>query len=172
MMTKNISSIGSSWISSLKHHRCPFHTLLGILSGPKSQGIPGGLAWWPLTLSLIVTSNINWKVRVQTVDLVKTTEQKYTLFKRFTCFYLCFLAVGSKPGILYHVQYFGDAPERGYIFERNIVSFMGEHQYQDLSLRNKQQLPPRTLHKNVKAHIYWFPENPTQHHSRHWQSVL
>lgn len=59
--------------------------------------------------------------------------------------------------MLYHVQYFGDAPERGYIFERNMVSFRGEHQYQDLSLRNKQQQqhqPSRTLHKNVRAHFH------------------
>lgn len=93
----------------------------------------------------------------------------------FSCFYVCFwvfvffLAAGSKSGILYHVQYFGDAPERGYIFERNMVSFRGEHQYQDLSQRNKQQQqqqhqpPSRALHKNVNVHFIQFPHT---HNSR------
>uniref|UniRef100_A0A673BJV0 Nuclear receptor binding SET domain protein 2 n=1 Tax=Sphaeramia orbicularis TaxID=375764 RepID=A0A673BJV0_9TELE len=40
----------------------------------------------------------------------------------------------SKSGLLYHVQYFGDAPERGYVFEKNMVSFTGEDQYQELIL--------------------------------------
>lgn len=70
--------------------------------------------------------------------------------------------------MLYHVQYFGDAPESGYIFERNMVSFRGEHQYQDLSQRNKlqqQQQPSRTLHKNVRAStelsLYWAQHSST-----------
>lgn len=77
-----------------------------------------------------------------------------------------FSAVGSKSGILYHVQYFGDAPERGYIFEKNMVSFRGEHQYQNLSQRNKQQQqqqqPSRALQKNVKAHFHC--HHITRHH--------
>uniref|UniRef100_A0A3Q3IJJ9 Nuclear receptor binding SET domain protein 2 n=1 Tax=Monopterus albus TaxID=43700 RepID=A0A3Q3IJJ9_MONAL len=44
----------------------------------------------------------------------------------------------SKSGLLYHVQYFGDSPERGYIFEKNMVSFTGEKQYQELSQGNKK----------------------------------
>nr|XP_019961854.1 PREDICTED: histone-lysine N-methyltransferase NSD2-like isoform X1 [Paralichthys olivaceus] len=47
-------------------------------------------------------------------------------------------AANSRSGLLYHVQYFGDAPERGYIFEKNMVSFTGEDQFQELSLGNKQ----------------------------------
>ena len=42
------------------------------------------------------------------------------------------------PGLLYHVQYFGDCPERGYILERNMVSFCGEEQYEQLQQANKQ----------------------------------
>lgn len=63
--------------------------------------------------------------------------------------FLFFLSVNSKSGVLYHVQYFGDAPERGYIFEKNMVSFMGENQYQELSQGNK---PPasRLIHKKVR----------------------
>uniref|UniRef100_A0A8D3A141 Nuclear receptor binding SET domain protein 2 n=1 Tax=Scophthalmus maximus TaxID=52904 RepID=A0A8D3A141_SCOMX len=53
----------------------------------------------------------------------------------------------SRSGLLYHVQYFGDAPERGYIFEKNMVSFTGEDQYKELSQGNKQAAPsvPRKL---------------------------
>ncbi|XP_056125001.1 histone-lysine N-methyltransferase NSD2 isoform X4 [Rhinichthys klamathensis goyatoka] len=45
--------------------------------------------------------------------------------------------VNSRTGLLYHVQYFGDAPERGYVFETSIVTFSGKHQYQSLSRSNK-----------------------------------
>uniref|UniRef100_A0A8K9Y444 Nuclear receptor binding SET domain protein 2 n=1 Tax=Oncorhynchus mykiss TaxID=8022 RepID=A0A8K9Y444_ONCMY len=37
-----------------------------------------------------------------------------------------------KAGVMYHVQYFGDTLERGYIFEKNMVSFRGEEQYVEL----------------------------------------
>ncbi|KAM9842555.1 histone-lysine N-methyltransferase NSD2 [Aulostomus maculatus] len=57
-----------------------------------------------------------------------------------------------RSGPLYHVQYFGDAPERGYIFEKNIVSFTGENQYQELSLGNKQ-LSSRVLHKKTTPSV-------------------
>lgn len=60
-----------------------------------------------------------------------------------------FEPVNSKSGVLYHVQYFGDAPERGYIFEKNMVSFRGESQYQELSQSNKQ-LASRLIHKKVR----------------------
>ncbi|XP_072222126.1 histone-lysine N-methyltransferase NSD2 isoform X1 [Leuresthes tenuis] len=52
----------------------------------------------------------------------------------------------SKLGLLYHVQYFGDAPERGYIFEKNMVPFTGEDQYLELIQGNKQP----TSHINHK----------------------
>ncbi|XP_039993675.1 histone-lysine N-methyltransferase NSD2 isoform X2 [Xiphias gladius] len=55
-------------------------------------------------------------------------------------------AANSRSGLLYHVQYFGDAPERGYIFEKNMVSFTGEDQYQELSQGNKQAAS-RIIHK-------------------------
>ncbi|XP_054470085.1 histone-lysine N-methyltransferase NSD2 [Anoplopoma fimbria] len=57
-------------------------------------------------------------------------------------------AVNSRLGPLYHVQYFGDAPERGYIFEKNMVSFTGEDQYQELSQGNKQSFS-RVIHKKT-----------------------
>uniref|UniRef100_A0A3B4THW9 Nuclear receptor binding SET domain protein 2 n=1 Tax=Seriola dumerili TaxID=41447 RepID=A0A3B4THW9_SERDU len=54
----------------------------------------------------------------------------------------------KQKGLLYHVQYFGDAPERGYIFEKNMVSFSGEDQYQELSQGNKQAAS-RIIHKKT-----------------------
>lgn len=61
---------------------------------------------------------------------------------------MSYFKANSKAGLLYHVQYFGDAPERGYIFEKNMVSFTGEDQYQDLSQGNRQ-LAARAIHKKV-----------------------
>ncbi|XP_077420004.1 histone-lysine N-methyltransferase NSD2 isoform X2 [Vanacampus margaritifer] len=54
----------------------------------------------------------------------------------------------SRSGLLYHVQYFGDAPERGYVSEKNLVAFAQESQYQELCLRNKQPAS-RVLHKKT-----------------------
>ncbi|XP_068194751.1 histone-lysine N-methyltransferase NSD2 isoform X2 [Antennarius striatus] len=58
----------------------------------------------------------------------------------------------GKGGLLYHVQYFGENPERGYVFEKNMVSFSAEGQYQQLSRGNK---PPacRLLHKKTPASV-------------------
>uniref|UniRef100_UPI0037E9A131 histone-lysine N-methyltransferase NSD2 n=1 Tax=Semicossyphus pulcher TaxID=241346 RepID=UPI0037E9A131 len=58
----------------------------------------------------------------------------------------------SRLGFLYHVQYFGDAPERGYIFEKNLVSFTGEDQYQELSQGNKQPAS-RVIHKKMAPSV-------------------
>uniref|UniRef100_A0A8D0A8Z6 PWWP domain-containing protein n=1 Tax=Sander lucioperca TaxID=283035 RepID=A0A8D0A8Z6_SANLU len=58
-------------------------------------------------------------------------------------------AVNSRSGLLYHVQYFGDAPERGYIFEKNMVSFTGEDQYQELSQGNKPPASRNSLILNM-----------------------
>ncbi|KAM7376370.1 hypothetical protein PAMP_006111 [Pampus punctatissimus] len=61
-------------------------------------------------------------------------------------------AANSRSGLLYHVQYFGDTPERGYVFEKNIVSFTGEDQYQELSQGNKQ-LASRVIHKKTAPSV-------------------
>uniref|UniRef100_A0A3B4GJI0 PWWP domain-containing protein n=1 Tax=Pundamilia nyererei TaxID=303518 RepID=A0A3B4GJI0_9CICH len=55
------------------------------------------------------------------------------------------MKTNGRSGLLYHVQYFGDAPERGYIFEKNMVSFTGEDQYQELSRSNKQVNAKKSL---------------------------
>ncbi|TRZ01090.1 hypothetical protein DNTS_002697 [Danionella cerebrum] len=44
----------------------------------------------------------------------------------------------GRTGFLYYVQYFGDVPERGYAFEKNMVPFSGKHQFQSLNC-NKQR---------------------------------
>uniref|UniRef100_A0A3B5L027 PWWP domain-containing protein n=1 Tax=Xiphophorus couchianus TaxID=32473 RepID=A0A3B5L027_9TELE len=61
----------------------------------------------------------------------------------------------SRLGLLYHIQYFGDAPERGFVFEKNMVSFTGEEQYVELSQRNK---PPASsaAHRKV-SYLFHFP---------------
>ncbi|XP_066535463.1 histone-lysine N-methyltransferase NSD2 [Hoplias malabaricus] len=47
-------------------------------------------------------------------------------------------ASSSRTGLLYHIQYFSDVPERGYIAGKNIVMFSGKEQYQSLSRGNKK----------------------------------
>ncbi|CAN9502627.1 unnamed protein product [Ophioblennius macclurei] len=54
----------------------------------------------------------------------------------------------SRSGVLYHVQYFGDTPERGYVFEKNMVSFSGVDQYQELSQLNKRRAS-RLVHRKT-----------------------
>ncbi|KAM3833902.1 histone-lysine N-methyltransferase NSD2 [Diretmus argenteus] len=61
-------------------------------------------------------------------------------------------AASSRSGLLYHVQYFGDAPERGYIFEKSMVSFSGEDQYQELCQGNKQPAS-RLVHKKAAPSV-------------------
>ncbi|XP_034015655.1 histone-lysine N-methyltransferase NSD2 isoform X2 [Thalassophryne amazonica] len=60
--------------------------------------------------------------------------------------------VTCQSGLLYHVQYFGDAPERGYIWEKNMVSFTGEDQYRDLSIRNRR-LSSHVNNKKMSAPV-------------------
>uniref|UniRef100_A0A8C9R0U1 Nuclear receptor binding SET domain protein 2 n=1 Tax=Scleropages formosus TaxID=113540 RepID=A0A8C9R0U1_SCLFO len=56
-------------------------------------------------------------------------------------------------GLLYHVQYFGDTPERGYIFERSMVTFGGKEQYQELCKGNGKQLASRADHKKTRPSV-------------------
>ncbi|XP_031673957.1 histone-lysine N-methyltransferase NSD2 isoform X2 [Oncorhynchus kisutch] len=64
-------------------------------------------------------------------------------------------------GILYHVQYFGNTPERGYIFQKNMASFSREEQYVELCHGNKQP-SSRVFHRKSttssvprKLHAQW-----------------
>ncbi|TSW48756.1 Histone-lysine N-methyltransferase NSD2 [Bagarius yarrelli] len=45
-------------------------------------------------------------------------------------------------GLLYHLQYFSDTPERGYVAEKNLVTFTEKEQYQTLCRGNKQRNVP------------------------------
>ncbi|XP_043918229.1 histone-lysine N-methyltransferase NSD2 [Protopterus annectens] len=47
----------------------------------------------------------------------------------------------NKPLRHYHVQFFGNAPERAWIFEKSVVSFEGEHQYEQLCQESSSQVP-------------------------------
>ncbi|XP_038160624.1 histone-lysine N-methyltransferase NSD2 [Cyprinodon tularosa] len=60
-------------------------------------------------------------------------------------------ATSSRLGHLYHIQYFGDAPERGFVFEKNMVSFAGEEQYLELNQRKKLPATTATRRKRVTS---------------------
>ena len=62
---------------------------------------------------------------------------------------MCMSAVNCRTGLLYHVQYFGDNPERGYMLERSMVSFRGEDQYQQLCRSKK--LPTAAVFQKVPS---------------------
>ncbi|XP_075050290.1 histone-lysine N-methyltransferase NSD2 isoform X2 [Mixophyes fleayi] len=49
---------------------------------------------------------------------------------------------GQKKSIRqYHVQFFGNAPERAWIFEKSMVPFKGEHEYDHLCQESAKQAP-------------------------------
>ncbi|XP_067335712.1 histone-lysine N-methyltransferase NSD2 isoform X1 [Channa argus] len=100
----------------------PIHFSAGDLVWAKVPGYP----WWPCMVTIDPEFSSHFKQK-----------QK---------------ATNSRSGLLYHVQYFGDAPERGYIFEKNMVSFTGEHQYQTLSQGNKQTAS-RIIHKKTAPSV-------------------
>ncbi|TMS21206.1 Histone-lysine N-methyltransferase NSD2 [Larimichthys crocea] len=95
---------------------------VGELVWTKVSGYP----WWPCMVTTDPESNSHFKQKQKVAS--------------------------SRSGVLYHVQYFGDAPERGYIFEKNMVSFTGEDQYHELSQGNKQP-PSRVIHKKTAASV-------------------
>ncbi|KAG9344008.1 hypothetical protein JZ751_012484 [Albula glossodonta] len=62
-------------------------------------------------------------------------------------------AVNSRSTLLYHVQYFGDTPERGYVFEKSMVSFEGAEQYQELCQGSAKQAPSRTDRRKAPSSV-------------------
>uniref|UniRef100_A0A8K9V1G7 Nuclear receptor binding SET domain protein 2 n=1 Tax=Oncorhynchus mykiss TaxID=8022 RepID=A0A8K9V1G7_ONCMY len=67
-------------------------------------------------------------------------------------------AINSRTaGVMYHVQYFGDTLERGYIFEKNMVSFRGEEQYSSTVNLSSTVLYPQSTTPSVprKLHAQW-----------------
>lgn len=58
---------------------------------------------------------------------------------------------GQKKSIRqYHVQFFGNAPERAWIFEKSLVSFRGEHEYDHLCQESAKQAPKAEKIKLLK----------------------
>ncbi|XP_069833394.1 histone-lysine N-methyltransferase NSD2 [Dendropsophus ebraccatus] len=58
---------------------------------------------------------------------------------------------GQKKSIRqYHVQFFGNAPERAWIFEKSLVSFKGEHEYDRLCQESAKQAPKAEKLKLLK----------------------
>ncbi|KAJ7988826.1 hypothetical protein DPEC_G00313220 [Dallia pectoralis] len=63
--------------------------------------------------------------------------------------------------VMYHVQYFGDTPERGYVSEKNVVLFTGEEQYVELCYGNKRPSSRVVVKKSTspsipkKLHAQW-----------------
>lgn len=55
-------------------------------------------------------------------------------------------------GLLYHIQYFSDTPERGYVAGKNLVIFSEKEQYQTLCRGTKQS----TLHSDGKKVLILF----------------
>ncbi|XP_036618945.1 LOW QUALITY PROTEIN: histone-lysine N-methyltransferase NSD2 [Trichosurus vulpecula] len=49
----------------------------------------------------------------------------------------------KKSARQYHVQFFGDAPERAWIFEKSLVSFEGEEQFEKLCQESAKQAPTK-----------------------------
>ncbi|KAK3573879.1 hypothetical protein QTP86_032857 [Hemibagrus guttatus] len=61
-------------------------------------------------------------------------------------------------GLMYHIQYFSDAPERGYVAGKNLVIFSEREQYQSLCRGNKQTAVPsdgKKLSIPRKVRIPW-----------------
>lgn len=54
--------------------------------------------------------------------------------------YICFYFSGQKKSFRqYHVQFFGDAPERAWIFEKSLVPFKGKDQFEQLCQESAKQ---------------------------------
>ncbi|KAJ8388273.1 hypothetical protein AAFF_G00135340 [Aldrovandia affinis] len=62
-------------------------------------------------------------------------------------------AVNSRTTLMYHVQYFGDMPERGYVFEKSMVSFSGEEQYQELCQGSTRQAVSRSDRRKMSSSV-------------------
>ncbi|KAG5848175.1 hypothetical protein ANANG_G00095680, partial [Anguilla anguilla] len=60
-------------------------------------------------------------------------------------------AVISRTVLLYHVQYFGDTPERGYVSEKSMVPFRGEEQYQELHRGSTKQAVSSNRRKTLSS---------------------
>ncbi|MBN3318242.1 NSD2 methyltransferase, partial [Atractosteus spatula] len=62
-------------------------------------------------------------------------------------------AVNSRTSVQYHVQFFGNAPEHGYIFEKSIVPFGGEQQYRELCQESARPCTARSDKKKLPKSV-------------------
>ncbi|XP_015199885.2 histone-lysine N-methyltransferase NSD2 isoform X2 [Lepisosteus oculatus] len=63
------------------------------------------------------------------------------------------LKVNSRTSVQYHVQFFGNAPEHGYIFEKSIVPFGGEQQYRELCQESARPCAARSDKKKLPKSV-------------------
>uniref|UniRef100_A0A4W5K4M5 PWWP domain-containing protein n=1 Tax=Hucho hucho TaxID=62062 RepID=A0A4W5K4M5_9TELE len=99
----------SPLVEQSQEEELPVHTVFSV--GDVVWTKVSGYPWWPCMVS---------------TDPELKTHLKHKAINSHT------------SGILYHVQYFGNTPERGYIFEKNMASFSREEQYVELCHGNKQ----------------------------------
>nr|XP_014064670.1 unnamed protein product [Salmo salar] len=122
----------SPLVDQRQEEELPVHTVFSV--GDVVWTKVSGYPWWPC--------------------MVSTDPELNTHLKR--------KAINSHTsGILYHVQYFGNTAERGYIFEKNMASFSREEQYVELCHGNKQP-SSRVVHRKSstssiprKLHAQW-----------------
>ncbi|KAG2465618.1 NSD2 methyltransferase, partial [Polypterus senegalus] len=69
--------------------------------------------------------------------------------------------LNSRMSVQYHLQFFGSAPERAYIFEKSIIPFKGEEQYEDLCQESAKQGTSKSEKKKIlkpipaKLRVQW-----------------
>uniref|UniRef100_A0A8C4TGC0 Histone-lysine N-methyltransferase, H3 lysine-36 specific n=1 Tax=Erpetoichthys calabaricus TaxID=27687 RepID=A0A8C4TGC0_ERPCA len=69
--------------------------------------------------------------------------------------------LNSRTSVQYHLQFFGSAPERAYIFEKSIIPFKGEEQYEDLCQESAKQGTSKSEKKKIlkpipaKLRVQW-----------------
>ncbi|XP_071223014.1 histone-lysine N-methyltransferase NSD2-like isoform X2 [Salvelinus alpinus] len=122
----------SPLVEQSQEEELPVHTVFSV--GDVVWTKVSGYPWWPCMVS---------------TDPELNTHLKHKAINSHT------------SGILYHVQYFGNTPERGYIFEKNMASFSREEQYVELCHGNKQP-SSRVVHRKSttssvprKLHAQW-----------------
>uniref|UniRef100_A0A8B9LU49 Nuclear receptor binding SET domain protein 2 n=1 Tax=Astyanax mexicanus TaxID=7994 RepID=A0A8B9LU49_ASTMX len=78
----------------------------------------------------------------------------------------------SRTGSFYHIQYFSDAPERGYIAGKNMVTFSGKEQFPELCRGTRQtNYIVCVVVMNVRIRIFTYEGNQPQFNS-HMLQVL
>uniref|UniRef100_A0A673XU33 Nuclear receptor binding SET domain protein 2 n=1 Tax=Salmo trutta TaxID=8032 RepID=A0A673XU33_SALTR len=109
---------------SLEEKSIPVHAVFSV--GDVVWTKVSGYPWWPCMVS---------------TDPEVNTHRKHKAMNSRTA------------GIMYHVQYFGDTLGRGYICEKNMVSFRGEEQYVELLILSSTVLCPQSTTPSVPCKV-------------------